>query len=267
MGFAMSIVPMKEPMLHAPTFMVARYNRLSPAEQRSLFEHILTRCASASGRPVSVVFDLDGTLLDNRPRTLAIFRELGETWKQKAPSLAERLMHTSVSELMYLAKDSLTKLGVVDPTLMAEGEAFWHARFFRDDYLKHDVALPGAVDFAKACFERGANLVYFTGRDVRNMAVGSFASLRDCGFPIGVSGTSLVLKPTFEMPDEHYKRIYGPALTRAGAVAAVFDNEPGNCNTLLDQHPESLSVFLDTQHLPGAPPLYDRVKVVENFEM
>ena len=48
-------------------------------------------------------------------------------------------------------------------------------------------------------------------------------------------------------------------------VVAAFDNEPANCNVLLEQNPAALSVLIDTQHLPGAPPLDPRVKVIANF--
>ena len=43
--------------------------------------------------------------------------------------------------------------------------------------------------------------------------------------------------------------------------------EPGNCNAFLEMHPEADSVFIDTQHLPGAPPLHKGVHVVADFRM
>jgi hypothetical protein len=46
---------------------------------------------------------------------------------------------------------------------------------------------------------------------------------------------------------------------------AVFDNEPGNCNTLLAQHPGTESVFVDTQHAPNPPPLHASVVVVDDL--
>jgi hypothetical protein len=99
------------------------------------------------------------------------------------------------------------------------------------------------------------------------MGIGSFRSLRDLGFPIGVPGTELVLKPDANMPDEAYKRLEGPKLARVGKVVAVFDNEPSNCNTLLEMNPGCTSVLLDTQHLPGAPPLNPSVHVIRDFVM
>jgi hypothetical protein len=213
------------------------------------------------------VFDLDGTLMDNRPRTLVILHELAAVWRTSRPQLAERLAAARADQLDYLLTDSLARFGVTHTDAIAEAEAFWRDRFFTDAYLEHDVAVPGSVEFARACYERGGNLVYLTGRDLPLMGIGSFKSLRDLGFPIGVPGTELVLKPDAGMPDEAFKRLEAPKLERVGRVVAVFDNEPANCNVLLEQNPECTSVFVDTQHLPGAPPLDPRVKVVPDFRV
>ena len=242
------------------------YSRLPTTEKHALLRRIVERSAPSSGRSKVVVFDLDGTLMDNRPRTSLILRELGEQWRASNPGAAEILAGVAPADLLYLMRDSLEKLNV-DAALHAEAERFWRERFFADDYMRHDVALPGAVSFAKACYETGAVLVYFTGRDLANMSVGSWKSLRDLGFPIGLPGTELVVKPAFDIPDETFKRDFGPRLSRLGDVVAVFDNEPGNCNVLLEQHPGSDSVFVDTQHLPGAPALHPKVHVVDDFLM
>ena len=63
------------------------------------------------------------------------------------------------------------------------------------------------------------------------------------GFPIGVPGTELVLKPDAAMPDTEFKRFEAPKLSRVGKVVAAFDNEPENCNILLDQFPDATIVF------------------------
>src|SRR6202000_922017 len=104
----------------------------------------------------------------------------------EAPSGAEVFAPAKAENIAYMLKESLKVLGVEHPELLTRAEAFWRERFFTDQYLKHDIAVPGAVDFAKACYAAGATLVYFTGRDLPLMSLGSFQSLRDLGFPIGV---------------------------------------------------------------------------------
>lgn len=241
------------------------YERLSSAAQEQLLANIVASCAMRDGHRTSVVFDLDGTLLENRPRTAAIFRELAPVWAKRGLVEAAHVGQAGAEKLGYLVSESLAALGVTSPELVKEAEQFWRERFFVDSYLRHDVQVAGAAAFARACYAAGANLVYFTGRDLPNMALGSFASLRDEGFPIGVSGTELVLKPTFEMPDEAYKREAASQLRRSGEPVAFFDNEPGNCNAFAELFPNACSVFVDTQHAPNAPALLRGVQVIGDF--
>jgi hypothetical protein len=167
--------------------------------------------------------------------------------------------------LDYLLSDNLRLLGLSEDEHHTEALDYWKSRFFFDDLLAHDVPLAGAVEFATACYDAGATLVYFTGRDLPNMALGTYASLRDNGFPIGVPGTELVLKPDAQLSDEEFKRSVTPLLHRSGIVTAAFDNEPGNCNIFKELFPESDVFLVDTQHFPGAPALDPRAHVIADF--
>jgi hypothetical protein len=244
-------------------------HRLSAAERAALLRRIVDRAharAAAGAHPV-LVFDLDGTLLDNRPRVVALLHELGEHWKTSHPEAAARCLAATVGHIGYGVIDNLKRLGVDEALLHEEGLGFWKKRFFTDDYQVHDVPIPGAVAFARACRDTGALLVYLTGRDLPGMAIGTFKSLRDLGFPIGTMGAKLVTKPAFEIPDTEFKRSVAAELLRYGEVIAVFDNEPANCNLLLEAHPMCDSVFVDTQHAPNPPDLDPRVSVIDTFEM
>lgn len=244
------------------------YRRINSAEQQALFARIVQRSRPVGGQPVPVVvFDLDGTIMDNRPRTAAILQELAAELHREAHSAAEILAAAQAESLAYLLSDTLRKLGVDHPELVSRAESYWRERFFSDGYLKHDVAVAGSVELARACYDAGATIVYFTGRDLPFMSLGSFQSLRDLGFPIGVVGTELVCKPDAKIPDEAFKREEGPKIARIGKVIAAFDNEPGNCNAFLEMCPDADVVFVDTQHLPGAPPLAPRVHIVPDLAM
>jgi hypothetical protein len=248
--------------------MGSAYRRITSAEQQALFSRIVQRCRPLDGQPVPVVvFDLDGTLMDNRPRTATILQELAAELHREAHVAAQVLAAARVENLAYLLTESLQRLGIEHPELVERAESYWRARFFSDDYLKHDVAVAGSVELARACYDAGATIVYFTGRDLPLMSLGSFQSLRDLGFPIGVVGTELVCKPDAKIPDEAFKREEGPKIGRIGKVIAAFDNEPGNCNAFLEMCPDADVVFVDTQHLPGAPPLAARVHIVPDLAM
>ena len=241
------------------------------SQQQATLRAVLRRCRAqrAHTTPV-VVFDLDGTLMDNRPRTVAILREFAAMCRDRDPDLAGNLDRARTIDLSYLLTDSLEALGVVVPhrtSLVAEMQTFWRDRFFADPHLVHDVSVPGSVEYVRACYDAGAVLVYLTGRDLPLMGTGTFQSLRDLGFPIGVAGTELILKPDAAMPDEAFKRMAAPDLARIGHVIAAFDNEPANCNVMLAHYPDAHVVFVDTQHMPGAPLLDAAVQLVRDFRL
>ena len=48
-----------------------------------------------------IVFDLDGTLLDNRPRVAKIFRELAEHWQATNPTEAASLAKATAEDIVY----------------------------------------------------------------------------------------------------------------------------------------------------------------------
>jgi len=241
------------------------YDRLAPAAQGELLRGVLRRCAHTSGPPPVVVFDLDGTLMDNRPRTCAILHELADRWAVTEPAVAERLRGVTPSEVPYHFHETLARHGVTREDLVAFATDYWRQRFFADPHIQHDVEVRGASAFARACYDAGASVVYLTGRDLPQMGVGTFGSLRSLGFPIGLCGTELVLKPEARMQDFEFKRFEARKLGRVGRVVASFDNEPENCNVFLDQFPDAESVLVDTQHAAGAPRPASGVKVIPDF--
>ncbi len=241
------------------------YPRLDPAAQSALLRRVLGRCEHKGGTPPVVVFDLDGTLMDNRPRTCVILQELAGEWQATEPDIAARLLTVTPERVPYHFHDTLALFGVTREDLVTFAFEYWKAHFFADPHIQHDVEVKGAAVFARACYDAGASLVYLTGRDLPQMGVGTFGSLRSLGFPIGVCGTELVLKPDPRMLDFEFKRFEARKLDRVGRVVASFDNEPENCNVFLGEFPDAESVLVDTQHAGGAPPLVDGVKVIADF--
>jgi hypothetical protein len=247
-----------------------RVLRSDPAanSQHATLRAVLRRCRPERGHTTPVVvFDLDGTILDNRSRTLAILQEFADAHAHRDEQLAARLRGARPWDIAYLLGESLERLGVHRTPLMAELQAFWKDRFFADAHLRHDVPVPGAIEFVRACYDAGATLVYLTGRDLPLMGLGTFQSLRDQGFPIGVPATELVLKPDASTPDEEFKRAVAPELSRVGHVVAAFDNEPANCNVMRAHYPDAHVVFIDTQHTPDAPVLDAGVCSIDDFRV
>jgi hypothetical protein len=237
--------------------------------QLDVLHRVLRRVAEHPTRkpPPVVVFDLDATLFDNRPRTLDILMEWRAQHAAEDPDLAYALLTLDVDRVRYLLSDTLHACGIHRPDMVKRIGSFWHERFFADEYVSRDVALDGAAEYVRACYEAGAVIVYLTGRDIPGMLAGTITKLRDDGFPIAVAGTELVLKPDANMADEAFKRTALPTLERVGDLVAFFDNEPANCNLAKGMYPHADVVLLETQRVPGAPEPDPRVEVVSDFRL
>jgi hypothetical protein len=221
------------------------------------------RDVKENGEVPVVVFDLDGTLFDNGPRTWNILAEFAEASGRGA--LRRALNDLRATGLPYLLTDTLRLAGVTDQATLDEARAFWAARFFTHVYQTLDVPLAGARRFVEETFKAGGFVVYLTGRDVPGMAVGCVQSLHDHGFPVALVRTALVLKHDFDTPDLDFKTEAVEFIHRLGTVVATFDNEPGNVNLFLKRWPSSLAVLIDTQHAPGAPALHEGAARAPDF--
>lgn len=231
----------------------------------SVLDETLARAqaAAVAGKTPVVVFDLDGTLFDNGPRTWQILVDFAEDEGDAA--LRRMLDKMPRTGLPYLLKDTLALLAVNDAALVERALKFWRDRFFTDEYQRYDEPVSGAVHFARRCFDAGATLVYLSGRDAPNMLVGVAQALRQHGFPVGVAHTAIVLKHDFDTPDLEFKRDALAFIDTLGAVVASFDNEPGNCNLFVERWPNAVVALVETHHAPGAPALVPACARIEDF--
>lgn len=207
--------------------------------------------ARAAGRTPVVVFDLDHTLYDGRPRTLVILAEFAATLPASQRKQADAIRRISLQGVSYLLKDTLAAAGIKDAALVAAAEAYWKPRFFSDAYVDLDVPIAGAAAYVRDLWSRGALVVYLSGRNAEAMLTGTTASLQKWGFPVGVRGAQLVLKPTFAEPDETFKQASLDHITALGSVVASFENEPGNLAAMATRWPDAAAVFLDTDFNPS----------------
>lgn len=218
---------------------------LSDREVLALARRRVGETKAAGGEPL-VLFDIDGTLYDNRPRVLQILQD----WIRQAPEAPEdlrvRLQALAPADLDYSVPDALERAGLspADPAyarLVDAAEAFWKPRFFSNDYLELDICFPGAASYARALVARGASLFYVTGRDEPNMGEGTRRVLRRDGFPIDGRAT-LALKREWKESDAGHKLEVVRSLP-AGRVAAVFDNEPSILVQTHAQLPDAMAIY------------------------
>lgn len=215
-------------------------------------------------RPM-VVFDLEGTLLDNRSRILQILKEFSLDKQYVTPAAAAQLQALTLPMVKYRLPETLAAVGITDPAVINNAAAFWAERFFTDEYLKYDTPVPGAVDFVRSLYSSGARIVYVTGRDQRRQLLGTVKSLRDNGFPIGIQSTELIMKPAVEMQDAVFKQNITNYLRHFGTIVASFDSENANANVYRRAFPKATVLLFETVQAPNPPPLLDGIVRLQSF--
>ncbi|OIO05235.1 MAG: haloacid dehalogenase-like hydrolase [Elusimicrobia bacterium CG_4_10_14_0_2_um_filter_56_8] len=237
-------------------------------KQAPLLPSVITRIKqrTGAGRSTLAIFDLDGTLFDNRTRTIFILREISEKFDRSTPQLAAAFENfQNLSVIDYSLDVTLKRLGVRSRAEAALIRAEWAKRFFSDEYQKYDMPIPGAKQYVERVHKAGATVIYLTGRDVGRMLVGTTEVLRLYGFPVGVAGTMTIVKKEFGQDDEIFKKEVSGYIDRLGEVVAVFENEPANSNILHARFPDAASFFVLTQHKPGAPALEPGIRRIKDF--
>lgn len=238
------------------------------AQQPPLLTQILDAVRKAYNkqqRPM-VIFDLDGTLFDNRPRIAAILKEYGDNeLKGVRPDAATKLSNVTTGQIRYMLTDTLTAVGVTEAAVVNNAAVFWSKRFFQDAYLKHDAPTAGSVDFVRTLYSSGARIVYLTARDAPRQLIGTVTALRDRGYPIGIQGTELIMKPTMQTQDAIYKQQVTNYMRHYGTVIAAFDNEPANANVYRRAFPKSIVVLFQAPASPNPPPLLPNIHSLAAF--
>lgn len=217
-----------------------------PKTDRAILRTILDT-AKVLGSEGVAIFDLDSTLIDNRPRQAQIFREIGEALD--LPALASSsLAHWDSS---WDVKGAMVRAGLEEERAdraMPDVLRLWEQRFFTDEYCAFDTATPGARAFLERIQGAGARIVYCTGRPAL-MRQGTIESFERFSFPVP-DGEAVILemKPQPSYLDDEYKRVIQSRLGALGTVFAAFDNEPTHINGYRLAYPGAHVVHLATDH-------------------
>lgn len=211
-----------------------------------------------------VLFDLDSTLLDNKPRSAVIMREFAE-----ARSLSLLANATPAHFPTWSARDSMVLMGMSQAhadLLLDDYLDFWAARFFSSEYCHHDIGVTGSNRFVNAVHDSGGEVIYLTGRD-ETMREGTALSLETLGFPrADAYGVSLIMKPKASDSDDKYKQGELEKLSVLGDIAAGFDNEPSHINSYRRVFTKTVCVHLDTDHSMRKVRLLGGIVSIRDFE-
>jgi hypothetical protein len=223
---------------------------------------LLARTIEAARAPDAVVvFDLDSTLLDNRPRQARIMREYGAAHGVAALAGGRAEHWNGWDSRVAMRNAGLDGDGI--ERHHARFRDYWTERFFTSAYCVDDDPIAGAVAFVAAVEAAGALIAYVTGRH-EPMRAGTVACLVRHGMPAPGQRVRLLMKPTLEEHDDAYKARTYRALDALGRVVAAFDNEPTHINGYRTSFPDAVVVHLATDHsLRGVAVIADIPSVVD----
>jgi phosphoglycolate phosphatase-like HAD superfamily hydrolase len=163
----------------------------------------------AKGERVRVVFDIDDTLADTRPRTVAI----AKAWD--AQNGTHYFDGLKPGQVPRSPRDLAEGIGVPFH-LIGDFTNFWSQAFWDGANFKHDAPMKQTIDIAKAARAAGAELVFLTGR-LQASAKNTVEQLK--GF--GLAGT-LVAKPQRWMRTAEFKTAW---FQRSDVLVSFFVTE------------------------------------------
>jgi beta-phosphoglucomutase-like phosphatase (HAD superfamily) len=238
--------------------------RADPSDQPAILAAALARARAAAPDGVAV-FDLDSTLLDNRPRQARILREYGAAAGLRALADASP-EHVEGWDLDV----ALRNAGLGEALVRAHRgpvRRFWEERFFTSELCRADVPVPGAPAFVRAVLAAGARIAYVTGRPAA-MEDGTLEVLGRFGFPLPDGARAfLFMKPGMALADDAWKAIARDAVDALGPVALAFDNEPAHVNAYARAWRRALAVHLDTDHSGRPVPVDPAIPSVADLRL
>ncbi len=222
--------------------------------------------AQGLGPRAVVAFDLDSTLLDNRPRQAALVRRFVRE-RRDAPLLGDfdaRHLHTGFDMREALLRHGL---GTDEAQrFLTDFRPYWRAHFFTSDACRDDVPVRGAPEYVRAIFAAGAQLAYVTARP-EPMRPGTLEVLARHGFPVPGSRVELWMKADPAVTDGDFKRSTHRHLLERGCVLAAFDNEPGHANDYRASFPQATVVLLATGDSGRVATLAEGIVAAPHFEL
>lgn len=239
---------------------------LGPSQSAALLARVV-EAARAAGPGACVAFDLDSTLLDNRPRQARILREYGALHALDALAGHQADHWQGWDARIAMAASGLDR-DLIEAHF-APFRSYWKDRFFTSEYCVEDRAIAGAPDYVRSLLAAGARVLYVTGRH-EEMRAGTLICFQRTGFPCpdgpdGAVAVELLMKPALEEHDDLYKARAYDLLRERGQVVAAFDNEPAHINGYREAFPDALCVHLATDHSMRDIPLAAGIPSIRDF--
>jgi predicted secreted acid phosphatase len=179
-----------------------------------------------------IIFDVDGTILDNFPRQIAILNKIF----YDLPEIREKYLNEGYLQQLNPNPYSLLK-HIVEKSRNAHNIRELQPKFLKfflsNEYLEKDILISGFSTFFQQLLfntSEDVEIIFLTGRPEQEMREGTIASLKLLGIDLNDNKFQLIMKPNIEMEDYDFKvQVLSALKTDQIQVLAFFDNEPNNC--------------------------------------
>jgi phosphoglycolate phosphatase-like HAD superfamily hydrolase len=204
------------------------------------------RARVAKGQQVRVVFDIDDTLADTKPRTVAIAKQ----WdKLNGTHYFDRLTPAQV------ARSPLDTARAMELSWQAERDFtnYWGMAFWDGANYQHDAPMKGPLEVARAARAAGAEVIFLTGRTEQTRDF-TIAQLKAFGLD-GVDQHTVVSKPQRWMRTPEFKTAWFERSAAQGYHTAFFMTESRRDISYAQSGADVPSVLLESKGFNGNEPI------------
>jgi hypothetical protein len=216
------------------------------------------RARVARGERCLAVFDIDNTLVDTRPRTVAAARAFGKRYGVK------RLAEATLADVGVDGRSTCLRMGLGPGALTDAFHAFWLEEFWKPESFARDLPIPEVVALARAAADAGAEVCCVTGRiaTLAETTRKELGRLEASGLP-PVPAERLVCKPSLDVRTTEAKDAWLRERRAEGAHIAFFITEgERDINQLKQRQPELPCVLVefpvgnDASRVPADTPCF-----------
>ncbi len=145
-------------------------------------------------KATTLALDLDNTVVDTRPRTVAAVKRFARKYRGRLPrGMRAKLLRINKDQVGYDWRETVDKLAIPSP---AQGsfERTWMSVFWNPKSLKLDVPVPTTMALIREAQKSGKRIVFVTGRRIDTFQAATVKQLQKLGL-INKDTSNLFLKP------------------------------------------------------------------------
>ncbi|MHA1745507.1 MAG: HAD family hydrolase [Promethearchaeota archaeon] len=194
-----------------------------------------------------VLFDIDGTVLQNSPRQLEILRQI------LIPTFASLQNKAQVDALLTSPFHKYSILSELHKHLPFSHESVtikeeFNTHFLSNRFLHHDIFLPGVKQFIHSLLQNRINIRFITGRPELFMKEGTVQSLKSILPGDFDFHAFLYMKPSPEIKDFEFKEHFLSTniFDFSSQMLAYIDNETPICHFVKKSFPNSIIAHFDS---------------------